>query len=132
MDVRILAGVIPLAPFILVGTPFVLGAFTHSYSPILYVAIAAFLMGLLGIAGIVLASMENTYRKPGRARLAVRFLMCGVISAVTAGVIYGANTQNQLITIFVGANLLCPVIVGVDSIRRLRDSMARHSEGQVV
>ncbi|WP_237068362.1 hypothetical protein [Microbulbifer guangxiensis] len=87
MDVRILACVVPLAPFILVGTLMFAGLFTHSLSPSMYLGIAGYCIGLLGIAGIVMASMESTYSDARKARIAILLLLCGIAAAAIGAIV---------------------------------------------
>lgn len=127
MDVRVIACIVPLAPFIFVGSLSAVGIFTHHLSPMSYFLVGMFFVGLAGVGGLFLASRESTYRSPRKARLATYLLLCGILSAFACMLIYATNAQNKLVTVFVISNLLCPVIVAFDCLGRL--APIRHGLG---
>ena len=122
-DLRVMASIIPMAPFVFTGSITVYSVVVRhgldSITPYLSVAILAYLAGLLGLVGLVLASMSSSYSRPKQARVTIILLAFGVVAAVTTIVLYSSEARDRVAVMFVIAHLLCPLVVGVDSMRRL-------------
>jgi len=125
LDVRVLAAIVPLAPFFYYAVTVTIGALATQRAGLLGGGQIALLLGLLGVAGLVLASLQKTYRLPRRARLTEGLLVCGIASACFIASIYVPGTSQKVAAIFVVANLLCPVVVGFNRIGRLNTALRR-------
>lgn len=132
IDLRILASIIPLAPLIYTGWwmvyPTVVKNGVQPVSALEAGFLLAFCIGLLGLAGLVLASLATTYSRPKQAKLTIILLISGILAAVGIAFLYWSGSQEKLLALLVTISLLCPVIVGVDSIRRLVGSFPPSSE----
>ena len=122
-DLRVMASIIPMAPFVYLGSVTVYSIVVRhgleSVSPYLSVVIVAYLAGLLGLVGLFLASMSSSYSRPKQGKVTIILLACGVVAAVTTIVLYSSEAKDRVAVMFVIAHLLCPLVVGVDSIWRL-------------
>ncbi|WP_160151716.1 hypothetical protein [Microbulbifer sp. ALW1] len=125
MDLKVLASILPIAPMIVFGAPYVYVLITqlfrgfHSWTNNL--TILSYTFGLLGVLGLVLASKKSAYFNSNMANRIKVLLIFGFLSVLFGLLaLFKMGIKNPIVPIVIIFCMSCPLVTGLSCFFRLR------------